>query len=201
MRTTRPLDRILLLLAALVAAWHIVVGLEGGQLLPMISYTVAFGILLVAEVLLIILGLQALESPVVVILSTAIPLGLAVGLSAEVYPGEAGLAAVLAVLALPAVAVPRVAGWRRVGLATLIPIHALAGLWIVGLPAALVVQGYRGPAFLLVSLGGVLIGLGGLLLSFLKAGRPLLSEATIFKVLPGLLLLTTAAFVAGFEFG
>jgi hypothetical protein len=49
--------------------------------------------------------------------------------------------------------------------------------------------------------GGALIGLGGLLLSFLKAGKPILSRETIFKVLPGLLLLMTACFVAGFRFG
>jgi hypothetical protein len=49
--------------------------------------------------------------------------------------------------------------------------------------------------------GGALIGIGGLLLSFLKAGRPILSRETILKVLPGLLLLMTAFFVAGFKFG
>jgi hypothetical protein len=37
-----------------------------------------------------------------------------------------------------------------------------------------------------------------LLLALLKAGKLLLSRAAILKVLPGLLLLMTAAFVAGF---
>jgi hypothetical protein len=46
----------------------------------------------------------------------------------------------------------------------------------------------------------MLIGLGGLLLSFLKAGRPLLSREKILAVFPGLLLVATAAFVAGFVF-
>jgi hypothetical protein len=57
------------------------------------------------------------------------------------------------------------------------------------------------PGFALVGVGGALIGLGGLLLSFLKAGRPVLSRETILRLLPGLLLLTTAAFVAGFGYG
>ena len=39
---------------------------------------------------------------------------------------------------------------------------------------------------------------GGLLLAFLRTGRPILSKDTIFTILPGLLLLMTAAFVAGF---
>jgi hypothetical protein len=39
-----------------------------------------------------------------------------------------------------------------------------------------------------------------LLLSFLKIGKPILPRETIFRILPGLLLLMTAAFVAGFAF-
>jgi hypothetical protein len=57
------------------------------------------------------------------------------------------------------------------------------------------------PAFALVGVGGALIGIGGLLLSFLKAGKPILTKDIILKVLPGLLLLMTVCFVAGFKFG
>jgi hypothetical protein len=62
-------------------------------------------------------------------------------------------------------------------------------------------QGQTQPLFSLVGVGGALIGIGGLLLSFLKTGRPILSRETIFKVLPSLLLLMTICFVAGFKFG
>jgi len=54
--------------------------------------------------------------------------------------------------------------------------------------------------FALVGLGGAVIGLGGLLLAFLKAGKPILSQKTILTLLPGLLFLMTAAFVCGFSF-
>ena len=50
----------------------------------------------------------------------------------------------------------------------------------------------------LVGLGGALIGMGGLLLSFLKTGQPLLSRERILAIFPALLLATTLAFVAGF---
>jgi len=46
-----------------------------------------------------------------------------------------------------------------------------------------------------------LIGVGGLLLSFLKAGKPILSREMILKILPGLLLLMTLCFVIGFKYG
>jgi hypothetical protein len=66
------------------------------------------------------------------------------------------------------------------------------------LPSVLAAQGVTRPGFALVGLGGALIGLGGLLLSFLKAGKPILPRTTILRILPALLLLMTAAFVAGF---
>jgi hypothetical protein len=80
-------------------------------------------------------------------------------------------------------------------------VHGIAGLTIFLLPSVLAANGAMKPAFALVGLGGALIGLGGLLLSFLKAGRPIVPRETIFKIFPGLLMLTTAAFVAGFIFG
>ncbi len=52
--------------------------------------------------------------------------------------------------------------------------------------------------FALVGVGGALIGVGGLLLAFLRAGKPLVSKEVIYTILPGLLLLMTAALVFGF---
>jgi hypothetical protein len=49
-----------------------------------------------------------------------------------------------------------------------------------------------------VGLGGALIGLTGLLLSFLKTGKPIVSRESILRILPGILLLMTLAFVIGF---
>jgi len=59
-------------------------------------------------------------------------------------------------------------------------------------------SGATNPGFILVGLGGALFGLGGILLSFLRTGWPILSQETILKVLPVLMLLTIAAFAAGF---
>ena len=49
-----------------------------------------------------------------------------------------------------------------------------------------------------VGIGGALIGAGGILLSFLKMGKPLLSKNTIHSVLPGLLLIMMICFIVGF---
>jgi len=74
------MDRILLLFTGLLAAYQVAVGIEGFSMLPVIAYTIALGVLLVAGLLLIILGFEVLDSPVVVIVSTIIPLSLSLGL-------------------------------------------------------------------------------------------------------------------------
>lgn len=65
------------------------------------------------------------------------------------------------------------------------------------LPILLSLQVKTIPGFILVGIGGGLIGLNALLLAFLRAGRPILSARIIFKVLSVLLLMMTVAFVAG----
>jgi hypothetical protein len=194
-----PLDRILLLLTSLLAAWQVAVGINGLGNIPTIAYTIAFGVLLVAGLLLIILGLEALGSPIVAIISTVIPLSLSLGLVWEHLAAWrtgyllftiGGFLAILLTRLLP------IKG--KLPTIMLAVIHGVAGMVIFLLPSILSANGTTHPGFALVGLGGALIGIGGLLLSFLKTGRPLLPRTTIFRVLPGLLFLMTAAFVAGF---
>ena len=66
------------------------------------------------------------------------------------------------------------------------------------LPTILAALGITNSGFALVGLGGALIGLGGLLLFFLKSGNPIVPRETIFRILPGLLLLMIISFVLGF---
>lgn len=80
------LDRILLLLTGLLAAYQIAVGIDGFSTLPMIAYSTAFGVLLVAGLLLLILGFEVLDSPIVVMISTIIPLSIATGLIWQYLP-------------------------------------------------------------------------------------------------------------------
>jgi len=196
------LDRILLLATGLLAAYQIVVGINDLSTAPIIAYTIAFGVLLVAGLLLIILGFDVLDSPVVVIVSTVIPLALSLGLVWEHLPAFRTPYLVFAMLGFLAVVLTRTIPMQnKLPTVVIAVVHGIAGLTIFLLPIAIAVQGTVRPAFALVGLGGALIGLGGLLLSFLKAGRPILSRETIFKVLPGLLLLMTLCFVAGFKYG
>jgi hypothetical protein len=192
------LDRLLLLATVLLSAYQVVVGIEGLGILAMASYTIAFGVLLVACLLLIILGLEVLDSPLVVIVSTVIPLSLSLGLVAEYLPDLTAAYLLFVILGFIAVLLTRVFSPGPAAVITLAVVHGISGLLIFLLPIALTIGGETNNAFLLVSLGGALIGIGGLLLAFLKTGKPILPRETILAILPALLLLMTACFVAGF---
>lgn len=192
-----PLDRVLLLMTGLLAAYQVVVGVEGLGSVPTWSYTAAFGVLLIAGVLLIIFGFEILESPLVVVVATIIPLSLSMGLVAQYLPGQTKGFASFGAAGLLAILITRYLAPGRGAALVLAFVHGIAGLIIFGLPIYLSLNGVTPPGFMLVGLGGALIGVGGLLLAFLRAGKPILSQEFIFRVLPGLLLLTTAAFVAG----
>ncbi len=101
------LDRILLLATGLLAAYQIVVGINDLSTAPIIAYTIAFGVLLVAGLLLIILGFDVLDSPVVVIVSTVIPLALSLGLVWEHLPAFRTPYLVFAMLGFLAVVLTR----------------------------------------------------------------------------------------------
>jgi hypothetical protein len=196
------LDRVLLLITGLLAAYQIVVGIDKLSTVPIIAYTIAFGVLLVAGLLLIILGFDVLEAPVVVIVSTIIPLALSLGLTWEHLAPYRTLYLIFTIGGFLAVTFTRTIPMQnKLPTITIAIVHGIAGMTIFLLPIILSAQGLMKPAFALVGIGGALIGIGGLLLSFLKAGKPILSKDIILKVLPGLLLLMTACFVAGFKFG
>ena len=197
MKKMTVLDRILLFMTGLLAAYQIIVGVKGAVGLAAFAYTTAFGVLLIAGLLLIIFGFEVLASPFVVIVAAIIPLSLAAGLVMQYLPAFGTLYLMFAVAGFLAIAITRFATKGKLGTIVLAMVHGIAGLTIFALPILLSLRGATPIGFALVGVGGALIGLGGLLLSFLKAGKPILSEKTILAVLPALLLLMTAAFVGG----
>ena len=196
------IDRLLLMLTAMLAGYQVAVGINGLGTVPITAYTIGFGVLLVAGLLLIILGFDVLDSPIVVIVSTIIPLSITLGLVWENLASYRTLYLIFTIVGFVAVSLTRSIPMKN-KLPTIIiaVVHGIAGMTIFLLPSILAADGTRHPAFALVGLGGALIGLGGLLLSFLKAGKPIVPRETILKILPGLFLLMTACFVAGFKFG
>ena len=196
------LDRILLLVTGLLAVYQIAFVIDDFSALPLITYTIAFGVLLVAGLLIIILGFEVLDSPVVVIVSTIIPLTLSLGLVWQYLASFRIPYLVFVIIGFLVIVITRLFPMpSKLPTIVLAFVHGVAGMTIFLLPIILSMQGQANPLFSLVGIGGALIGIGGLLLSFLKVGKSILSRETIFKVLPGLLLLMTLCFVIGFKYG
>ena len=198
MKKISILDRILLLITGLLAAYQIVVGIDNTGTLAMSAYTIAFGVLLVAGLLLIILGFDVLDSPLVVIISTIIPLSLSLGLVFEYLPGWSNIYTIFAVVGFLLVIYSRYKMTSKLAFIPIALVHGISGMTIFLLPIIYSIQGKTSGGFAWVGIGGALIGVGGLLLTFLKSGKPILSKYTILTVLPALLLLMAAAFVFGF---
>ncbi len=199
------LDRVLLLVTGLVALYLVAFFLRSrkdaaGKAYP-VYYTVAFGVVLVAGLLLIALGYGVLSNPLVVIVAALIPLSLSAGLVGQLRPMYEKSYLAFALLGLLAIAVTRYTGPGGLATAVLAVVHSIAGLLIFILPLAACAKGGRPWSFAFVTVGGALIGIGGIALAFLKAGRPILPATFIFAILAPLLLLMTIAFALGFVRG
>lgn len=196
------LDRTLLMLTGLLAGYQIAIGIDQMDSVSIIAYTIAFGVILVAGLLLIILGFEVLDSPVVVVISTIIPLTLSLGLVWQHLASLRTVYLLFTIISFLAVIVTRsIVMQNKLPVIVIAITHGIAGVTIFLLPIVLAFQGLVRPLFSLVGFGGALIGLGGLLLSFLKTGKPIVPRDTLMKLFPILLLLTTALFVAGFKYG
>ena len=200
MKKISILDRILLLAAGLLAAYQIAAGMNNMETQTIWFYTIGFGTLLIAGLMLIILGFEGLESQTVVIVSTLIPLCLSLGLISEHLSNFVLPYLIFCLVGFTAIVITRYTTSGKIATIVLAVVHGIAGLIIFLLPILLSVQGVKPAGYSFVGIGGALIGVGGLLLSFLKAGKPILSERFIFTILPVLLLLMTSAFVFGFSF-
>lgn len=198
MKRITPLDRIALLITGLLAAYLIVMGVEGLPVLATWAYSTAFGVLLIAGLLIIINGFEVLDSPLVVIIAAIIPLGLSLGMVIENLPPDWHVAyLVFVVIGFLAILFTRFLVPERAATIVLAFVHGVAGLLIFGLPIVLVLQSVKAPMYLFMSVGGALIGIGGMLFAFLRAGKPIISAERIFMLLPWILLLMSAAFVLG----
>lgn len=193
------LNRTLLLLTVLLASYQVSAGIDGFAAIPIAAYTIAFGVILIAALLIFILGIEVLDSPIVVIVSTIIPLSLAVGLVWQHLASLRTSYLVFAIIGFLAVVLTRsIQMQNKLPVIVIAITHGIAGMTIFLLPIILALQGQVKPLFSLVGIGGALIGVGGLLLSFLKIDKPIVSKTTLMDLFPALLLLTTAFFVAGF---
>lgn len=198
-------DQIVLLATGLVAIyliWRFMGDYRQSARKPMhdIYYMISFAVLLVAGLLLIAFGYDVLASPLVVVVAVLIPAGLSLGLVAEFLPKYEKPYLIFALVGLAAIAFTRFVEVGALKTVALVIVHSVAGLLIFGLPLWAASQGKTSWGFAMVTVGGALIGLGGIALAFLKSGSQLLffSPELVFAILAPLLFLMTGSFAIGF---
>jgi hypothetical protein len=194
------LDRILLLATGLVALylmWRFWGRYNAKKGLYDLYYITGFAVLLVAGLLLIFLGYGILASPLVLTVSSLIPLNISMGIAEQYFPAWKKAFKWFALLGFLAIAVTSIGGLANLKKIAVPVFHGVAGLVIILGPlfARDATQGFRW-----VSLGGVLIGLGGIALAFISLGSQLLffSPSFVMTILAPLLLLMSLAFAWGF---
>ncbi|MBI5822685.1 MAG: hypothetical protein HZB18_01565 [Chloroflexi bacterium] len=193
-------DIIFLLLTGLLAAylcWYFYQRYTLHKALHNLYYLMGFAVLLVSGLLLIFLGLGILASPYVLTVASLIPLGISMGLAEEYFPAWKTYFKWFAAIGFLAIAITSIGGMDALKKVAVPLFHGVAGLVV-----------FVGPfyakgapkGFWWVSVGGVLIGLGGIALAFISLGKQLLffSPEFVTLILTPLLFLMTGAYVLGF---
>jgi len=164
-------------------------------------FITSFAVLLVAGLLLIVFGWDALSHPFMAVVAGLIPFGLAIGLVCKIYPGNENKLAIVLLIGLILITIYKFvvpeATWGKI----VYPIfHAIAGLTIFFVPIFAVKDGKKNGPFVMISVGGTLIGLGGIALAFITAGKQLLffSHDFVLLILAPLLFFTALFFALGF---
>jgi hypothetical protein len=168
-----------------------------------IPYMVSFTVLLVSGLLLVLFGWEILPRPEIIVVTTLIPLGIAVGLVCEFHKDKYGTPyKIFAIVGLLAIIltrfIPEVP--RGLQIFAIASVHSIFGITVFLIPIIAVKMGKAPSGFLFVTVGEVLIGLGGIALTFLKSEKQLLffSPEFVMMILAPLLLLMALSFTWGF---
>ncbi len=196
-------DKLFLLLTGLIAIYMIYFFIKKNgeeKCSCNIYFIVSFLVLLVAGLILIFSGWGALANNFVAVVAGLIPFGLATGLIAKFYKKYEIPYLILMLLGLVLIALTRYGGMESLGKIVYPIFHAIAGLTIFFIPILKVFSDEVKSAFVFVTVGGGLIGLGGIALAFLKAGKQLLffSQDFVLMILAPLLFLTALSYAIGF---
>jgi hypothetical protein len=163
-------------------------------------YIASFTVLLVAGLLMIFFGFTVLANPLIKIVATIIPFGIALGLIKEFYPKYYSYYLGFLILGFLLIMLVNINVFQS---RAVYPVfHSIAGLTIFLVPFMVARAKITGTRFIWVGIGGALIGIGGMAMASLGIGKPLMgifTEEVVFTILAPILLLMSMSFAYGFE--
>jgi len=190
------LGRIIYLLTGLVAGYQIIKGMENYSNLTTTLYTISFGLLFLACLLLLLMGFEIMENNYIAIISSLIPITLSLGLVTDKLDSSTMYSVLISVSFIIAV-VLRLFSSGNIASLSLGAIHFLSGSVIFFLPIILFLTDKAEIQILMISFGGIIIGSGGMLLGLLKAGKSFFTKEKVIALFPINLFFTTTLFVVG----
>lgn len=191
------INRIILLLVAVLASIEIVTGIEDCGTIPIAYYTFSYGIFLISALLMLLMGVDIIEHDVAALAASTLPLGFSMGLvSAFMQDFHLAYSLVVSVL-YGGLIIQKLRHQDKPALLFQILLHGLTGLVLFILPLVLIIQEIVEVSYLGVSIGTGLVAIGGMALAFLKSGNPILTKVQIYTIFPGVLLLSVLAFSLG----
>ncbi len=199
MKKISVLNRIIFLFTGHLAGYKVVGGMQPYSELTTFYYTLAFGTLVLASLLLMLLGFEILDSNGVLVVAALIPVGLSLGMINQYLPQVHTIYLIISIIAIIAVAVSRFFASEKTALIMLTLVHGLAGIIVVWIPLVLVFSGQQNVRTLLISAGGIIIGAEGLLLASFKVGKTFIAPEKLYASFPMILFLASLAFVVGMQ--
>lgn len=191
------LNRIILLIIAILAGVQIVSGIENYAAISITYFTYSYGIFLVSSLLMMLMGVDIIEHDVAALIATTLPLGFSLGLIAEYFSAYHIVYLVLLVILFICLVILRLKQRSKLALIFQILLHGLSGMVLFTIPIILVIGDVENVVVLWISCGTGFIALGGMSLALLKSGKPVLTKDQIYTIFPGVLLLAVLTFAIG----
>jgi len=180
-----------------LSSYQVVIGGHGVKQITIWAYTIGFGVLVIAGLLMVIFGFEILDNPLVVLISTIIPLSISTGLVSQVSTSFSFVYMVFAIIGLGLILISRKMQNSFLAKVVLAIVHGVSGLSILLIPIYIVLKGGVQPLFIMISFGGALMGLGGLLIFMYETKKISIPANSKSILLPGILILTTIFFSIG----
>jgi len=192
-------NKIMFLLTGHLAGYKVVSGMQPYSDLTTFYYTISFGMLVLACLLLMLLGFDILKNKSALILAMLIPVGLSLGIINQYLPQVHYMYLIVSIIGMTMLIFFRLYSAEKISGIILSLVHGISGIIIVWMPLVLFLNGKHDGFMLLVSLGGIIIGLKGILLASLKMGKPIIQAEKLYSYFPAVLFLASASFVVGMQ--
>jgi len=196
MKKMNFINKIFLLFTILVSSYFIVNGFDDISVIPVILYTIGLGVLVLASLLLLLFGIEVLENKLVVIVSTLIPFSISLGLIFQYVNVMFLYYLIFVVMGYLSIIYSRYLGSRVASILAIAFFHGIAGLIIFLLPIYFFIK-TSSLHFIFISIGAFFIGIGGILLLFVKFGKSYIPSRIVFPLLPLILLIVSIFFGLG----